>query len=74
MRKASISEAINLLIVLYFFQDALFKIVYWNIYGSWLRNVPYLHTAAGFWKYAITIFELLISFGMVFPRTRVAMI
>jgi hypothetical protein len=73
MNKRILLESLSLLLVLYFFQDVLCKIVYWDVYGSWLQQVPYLQSAVGFWKYTITIFELLISFGMVFPKARVAM-
>jgi hypothetical protein len=73
MRRALILEAINLLIVLYFFQDALFKIVYWDAYGAWLRHVPLFRGISVFFKFAIPVAELAFCFGMVFGRAQFAL-
>jgi uncharacterized membrane protein len=73
-KRRIIAESLVLVIVLYFFQDGLYKIWNWQAYGNWLRNAPYLHSLAGICKYLATVAELEISFGLLFGVIRRAVL
>jgi hypothetical protein len=68
--KRNLIECLALLLVVYFFQDLLHKISHWRAYGAWFGTLPYVHRLAAPGKYLVTSSEVVVSFGLLFQKSR----
>lgn len=67
-RYQGVWETILVLLVVYFFYEGIYNLVYFQVYGSWLFHAPLLRPISSILKYAIPITELSLALGLLVPR------
>jgi hypothetical protein len=64
-------EVICLLLMLNFFYDGIYKIVYLRYWGAWLTHEPFIKHIGKFLKFAIPLVDLTIAFAVLKPSYRI---
>jgi len=70
MLKKIISEVICLLVLLYFFQDGIYKLSHLKSYQIWFSHAPYFKNFSPRIGYCIPIAETICATGILFKKSR----
>ena len=66
-----IVEIICLILLLNFFYEGMYKLVYIHNYGQWLKYAPFLESVSTLFTYTIPIGEILLSILFIYSRYRI---